>query len=344
MRTVAVTGGDGYVGRHVISALREQGDEVRVLSVRTDDAADLEGQGVVVHRGDVRDPSSLCAPLKGVDAVVHLAGLMGVCQSIGEYRAVNVTGTLNVCRAALAEQARVVHASSWTVYGMGLQKAVSEDFPLRPLREPYAVSKAEGDLAVQRMIREEGLQAVIIRPGTVFGPGNELNFGRIVDRMRAGRWLIVGTGSNALPLVYITDVVQGLLLALDEERAFGEAYNIGNDCPLTQEQFFSAIAEETGMRAPRWHVPYAPLFAAARAVEQVAACGRCRHTPLVTRHGVALFGTDNRHSLKKARSELGYVPRVELRNGVGLAATWYLDARTDRTALATSLPVTGSIQ
>ncbi|MGH3404920.1 MAG: NAD-dependent epimerase/dehydratase family protein [Streptosporangiaceae bacterium] len=83
------------------------------------------------------------------------------------------------------------------------------------------------------MIVDEHLPAVIIRPGTFFGPGDRLHFGRMADRLRAGRGVIVGGGDNALPFVYFTDVVQGLLLALGHEHAVGQAYNIANDRPLT---------------------------------------------------------------------------------------------------------------
>ena len=159
--------------------------------------------------------------------------MMGVWRPLEDYRAVNVTGTQNVCRAALAEGvSRVVHVSSWTVYGMDLGRPAREDFLLRPFREPYAMTKAEGDVVVQRMIADEHLPAVIIRPGTFFGPGDRLHFGRMADRLRAGKGVIVGRGDNALPFVYVTDVVQGLLLALDCDHAVGQAYNITNDRPL----------------------------------------------------------------------------------------------------------------
>jgi nucleoside-diphosphate-sugar epimerase len=250
--------------------------------------------------------------------------MMGVWRPLADYQAVNVTGTENVCRAALEEAVqRVVHVSSWTVYGMALGKPAREDFLVRPFPEPYAITKAAGDMAVQRMIVDDRLPAVIVRPGTFFGPGDRLHFGRIADRLRAGKGVIVGSGDNALPFVYVTDVVQGLLLALDHEHAVGQAYNITNDRPLTQQQLLLATACEIGAAPPRMHVPYRPLYAAGYAAERLAMLTRSRRQPVVTRLGVKLFGTDNRHSIDKARRELGYSPRVTLREGVRLAARWY---------------------
>jgi nucleoside-diphosphate-sugar epimerase len=321
---VLITGGNGLLGRHLVRALQERGDGVRVLVLPDEDSSWLDERGVTVHRGDVRRPETLTAPTSAVEAVLHLAGMMGVWRPIADYRAVNVTGTENVCRAALGGGARVVHVSSWTVYGMALGEPVREEHPLSPFHEPYAATKAAGDMAVQRMIVQDGLDAVIVRPGTFFGPGDRLHFGRMADRLRAGRGVIVGSGDNALPFVYVTDVVQGLLAALDQEDAIGRAYNVTNDRPLTQRQFLHAIAREIGASPPRVHLPYRALYAAGYAAERLASLTRSQRQPVVTRLGVKLFGTDNRHAIDKARRELGFSPQVSLEDGVRLAAAWYL--------------------
>jgi len=326
MSEILVTGGNGFVGRRLVAELLSRGDAVRVLALPGEDAAWLETLGAVVYRGDIRQLASLDQSIRGADAVVHLAGLMGVWLPAATYRAVNVTGTRNVCQAVLRHGVRrMVHVSSWTVYGMGLGQVVREDHLLRPLAEPYAQTKAAGDLAVQRMIATERLPAVIVRPGTMFGAGDVLNFGRTVERLRARRQVIVGSGRNALPLVHVTDVVSGLTLALDHAQASGQAYNIGNDRPLTQEEFLHEVAMETGLAPPRVRVPYRALYAAAYAAERFAVLTRSPEGPLVTRHGIALFGTDNRHAVDKAQRELGYSPHIDLRAGIREAAAWYLD-------------------
>ena len=322
MSTLLVTGGNGFLGRQVVSALQDRGDTVRVLALPSEETSWLRQRGVAVYSGDVRDFDTLVAPVHGVNAVLHLAGLMGVWQPMADYHAVNVVGTANVCRAALAEEARLVHVSSWTVYGMGLGKPVHEAFPLKPLGEPYSMTKAAGDMVVQRMIVDDRLPAVIVRPGTIFGPGDHLNFARTADRLRGRRNVLVGSGDNALPLVYAADVVQGLLRALDDERAIGQAYNITNDEPLTQREFLSTIAREIGAAPPRLRVSYGAFYAGACVAEHLATLTRSRE-PIVTRHGVALFGTDNRHSIDKARRELGYVPQIGLLEGLRISAAWY---------------------
>jgi nucleoside-diphosphate-sugar epimerase len=213
--------------------------------------------------------------------------------------------------------------SSSSVYGRRSRQIVDETSPMAPFADRYPVTKAEADRVVRQMIAEDGLPGVVIRPDQIFGPGDHLHFGSIATRLRKGTAVIVGRGHNALPLVYVDDVVQGLLLALDDDdRAIGEVFNITNDAPLTQQEFMKAIAHHTGARPPRIHVPYRGLYAAAYAAERVAATSGASHRPLLTRLGVAFLGTDQRYSITKARRVLGYTPRVALDEGVRLTADW----------------------
>lgn len=321
--TSLITGGTGLVGRHLVTALRERGDAVRALVLPAEDSAWLEDHGVDVYRGDICDPATLTGPMRGVDTVFHLAALQGQWVPMEEYYKVNVTGTENVCRASLtAGVGRVVHVSSWTIYGMARGWKLGEEAAPAPHNDPYWITKAQADLLVQRLILKDGLPAAIIRPGTIFGAGDRLNFARVADKVRHGRAIIIGTGSNALPLVYVTDVVQGLLLCADHGDAEGKAFNITNDQPLTQRQLLSSVAAELGVAPPRVHVPYSAAYGIGLAAERAVKLTGAQH-PFVTRHGVSLYGTDNRHSIDRARGELGYEPKVSIREGVRLACAWY---------------------
>jgi nucleoside-diphosphate-sugar epimerase len=321
---VLITGGNGFLGHHLIPALQERGNHVRVLALPIEDTTWLEERDVTIFRGNILNPETLTAPMCGVDSVFHLAAMIGAWRSMRDYYAVNVTGTENVCRAALkAGVRRLVHISSAMVYDMAMGRAVNEEDLLDPLDEPYSLTKAQGDMLVQRMIREEHLPAVIIRPGTLIGPGDRLNFGRMADRIRAGKGIIIGSGNNKIPLFAINDMVQALQLALDNEQAEGKVYNISNDQPLTQMQYLSAIAREMGVAPPHIHVPYHPLYAAAHVAEQLAIVSKDRLQPFVTRHGIKLYGADNLISIDKARRELGYEPRVSLMDAVQATCAWY---------------------
>lgn len=339
MSTVLVTGGNGFVGRHVVRALLDRGDRVRVFAPPGEDTTWLEEREVAVFRGDVRWLPHLARATSGADAVLHLAAMMDVWRPIADYRAVNVAGTENVCRVAMAHGVRrVVHMSSASVYGFGLARPADEGCPLAPFRDPYPLTKAEGDLLVQQMIRDQGLQAVIVRPDQIFGPGDHLHFGRMADRLLSKRGFVVGSGDNAVNLVYVADAVRGLLLALDHEQAAGQIYNITHDHPLTQNQLLDAIAREIGASPPRLHAPYAALYAAGYLAQSGAALIPRSRRPPITRLGVAFLGTNSRCSIEKARRELAFSPEVDIREGVRLAAAWY---REQRRPLQGSAPTQG---
>lgn len=328
MNVALVTGATGFVGPYLVAALCARGYIVRVLALPRESTAALEQANVSICRGDVCRPETLIEPMQGADTVFHLAGIHGLWRPMRDYYAVNVDGTENVCRAALAAGIhRLIHVSTWAVYGTGRGYTLDESMPLRPSPDCYTVTKAEADKLVQRLIASEGLPAVIVRPGIMFGPGDEVNFARMADRLRAGRAIIVGSGRNALVFVYVKDVVEGLILAATNEHAVGRTYNLSNDQPLTQEAFWRAIAEETGSATPRLHVPYRALYALAYLSELLVNSKNPKRQPLVTRFGVELFGTDNRVSSDKAHRELGYTPQVSLRQGLHLAARWYLKHR-----------------
>ena len=339
---VLVTGATGLLGGTLLPELQNRGEQIRVLVLPSEDATKLAAGGIDVVRGDVTDSSSLPAAVRDVEVVFHLAGMMGVDRPLEAYRAVNVTGSANLYRAAQsAGVRRFVHISSHTVYGLGHGRPHTEQDRLQPDPDPYSITKAEGDHRIRQLMHESDVETVIIRPGTFFGPNDYLHFGRIAARLRAGKGVIIGNGQNALPFCYVTDVVQGLLLAGYHQAAAGNVYNISNDRPLTQQQLFNAVADSVGGRRPGWRLPYFALYCGALWAERIAEATRTK--PVVTRLGVLMFGSDTRHSVEKARRELGYEPKVEIREGIRLAADWFnggAPAAAGRTMAA--LPLVGA--
>lgn len=320
---VLITGATGLLGSHLIKELQQRGEHIRTLVLPVENADKLLAQGVEVVRGDVTDANTLGPAVKNIDLVFHLAGMMGVWRPLADYRLVNVTGSENLYRAAQAAGVhRFVHTSSHTVYGLGHGRFMTEKDALKPDPDPYSITKAEGDRLMRRLMLNSDVETVILRPGTFFGPGDRLHFGRMAQKVKAGKGLIIGKGDNALPFCYVTDVVQGFLLAAYHEKAPGNVYNITNDRPLTQLEMFNAIADAVGGVRPTLHLPYLPIYYGSIVAEKVVA--RVTHTkPVVTQLGAMMFGSDNRHSVEKARRELGYEPRVDLREGIKLAAEWF---------------------
>lgn len=322
-----ITGATGFVGPHLISALLGRGDRVRILALPADDVSQF-GEEVAVYRGDIRQPEALAPAFKGVDTVFNLAATHGLWHPRQQYFDVNVSGLENVCEASLAAGIRrLVHMSTWTVCGFGNGRRVTEETPLKVVADTYQITKVEGERLIHRHIAKRNLPATIIRPDTIFGPGDIINVGRMTDRLVDGKAVIIGSGRNLLPLAYVSDIIDGTILAAFQDGANGQTYNIGNDQPLTQEEVWNCIAAEIGVSPPQRRVPYFPLFALATVAEKIVGRADPKRQPLVTRYGVQIFGTDNPRSIEKARNELGYSPKVSVREGVRRTAKWYLEKR-----------------
>jgi len=320
---VLITGATGLLGGHLIKELQQRGEDIRALVLPVENADKLEKQGVGIVRGDITDANTLGPAVEDVELIFHLAGMMGVWRPLADYRLVNVTGSENLYKAAQkAGVRRYVHTSSHTVYGLGYGRFLTENDALRPDPDPYSLTKAEGDRLMRRLMLNSNVETVILRPGTFFGPGDRLHFGRMAQKMKDGKGVIIGRGDNALPFCYVTDVVQGFLLAAYHENAPGNVYNITNDQPLTQLEMFNAIADAVGGVRPTRHLPYLPIYYGSIVAERVVA-RVTRTKPIVTQLGAMMFGSDNRHSVEKARRELGYEPKVDLRTGISLAAEWF---------------------
>ena len=342
---ILITGATGLLGSHLIKELQQRHEQIRALVLPVENADNLVKQGIEVVRGDITDASTLEPAVQDIDIVFHLAGMMGVTRPVADYRLVNVNGSENLYKAAQkASVRRYVHTSSHTIYGLGYGRFLTENDLLKPDPDPYSITKAEGDRLMRRLMLTSDVETVILRPGTFFGPYDRLHFGRMAGRMKAGKGLIIGRGDNTLPFCYVTDVVQGFLLAAYHENAPGNVYNITNDRPLTQLEMFNAIADAVGGIRPTRHIPYLPLYYGAIVAERVVA--PLTHTrPIVTQLGAMMFGSANRHSVEKARRELGFEPKVPLLDGIKLAAEWFNAGGMDQpaiTAASQNTPLTGA--
>ena len=344
---VLITGATGLLGGHLIKELQQRGEDIRALVLPVENADKLEKQGVEVVRGDITDAGTLEPAVQDVELIFHLAGMMGIWRPLADYRVVNVTGSENLYKAAQkAGVRRYVHTSSHTVYGLGYGRFLTENDALRPDPDPYSLTKAEGDRLIRRLMLNSAVETVILRPGTFFGPGDRLHFGRMAQKMKDGKGVIIGRGDNALPFCYVTDVVQGFMLAAYHENAPGNVYNITNDRPLTQLEMFNAIADAVDGVRPTRHLPYLPIYYGSIVAEKVVA-RVTRTKPIVTQLGAMMFGSDNRHSVEKARRELGYEPKVDLRTGITLAAEWFNTGGMDEVAVtqaSQTAPLAGAVR
>jgi nucleoside-diphosphate-sugar epimerase len=321
---VLVTGAAGLLGSHVAELAQERGDAVRVLVRPGEDVAWLSTAGAEVSRGDLTDRASLEGAVDGVDRVLHCAARIGPWGSGAEHEAVNVRGTKDLVEVAMAAGVeRIVHVSSIDVHGLVVGEGVDETAPYGNERDPYSRSKVAGERVVQHLIREKGAPVTIVRPGLLYGPRDTNGFGRFARLVEQGKMVTIGSGNNHLPLIYVTDVARGILLAGDADNAIGRAYLLVNDEPVTQRDYFNAIARELGVSRPSRRVPYRLAIALAASAEIVGHLTRRKKPPPLMRFGLKQIAGENSFVISRARSELRFSPAVNLADGVPKAIAWY---------------------
>jgi nucleoside-diphosphate-sugar epimerase len=138
--------------------------------------------------------------------------------------------------------------------------------------------------------------------------------------------MLIGSGQNHLPLVYVDDAAEGALLAGEAEQAVGRTYLLVNDQPVTQRDFVDAIAAELGAPMPTRRIPYGLAMLLGGLSENLGHLARLRKPPPVMRYGLQLLGGDNRFVISRARQELGFSPQTGVTEGVRNGVGWYRDA------------------
>jgi nucleoside-diphosphate-sugar epimerase len=321
--TVLVTGASGLLGSHLTELLIARGRRVRAL-VRPGESLDgLAEAPVEVCWGDMADRDSLRAAVRDVEVVLHCAARTGPWGAAPEYERTNVRGLETLLESAIAAGVtRFVHVSSITVHGNDVGGAADERSPFRDEPNPYTRSKIAGERLLETWIRERDAPVTIVRPGWIYGPGDVASFSRFATMIREGRMVVVGSGLNHVPLIYVRDAAQGIVLAGERSGAVGRSYLLVNDEPVTQLAYLNAIAGELGVAGPRRHIPYRlGLTLGATAETAYRLMGRSQPPPL-TRFGLQLLGGENRFSIKRARAELGFSPHVMVAEGVRLGVEW----------------------
>ena len=241
---VLVTGGEGFVGSHVVDCLQANGHEPWIY----DRVAPADGWKSDVRRiaGDVRDESALLRAARGCDAIIHLAAVADVNVAVlnpEETRQINVAGTRAVVRAAArAAIGTVLYASTVWVYGDVNGSVVDENSPLPEPREVYTASKLEGERVCAEEGAPFGLAPVVLRLGIPYGPRARPAgvVARFVSAALSGQPLsITGDGRQARPFVYVADVAGGIVAALSSQAA-GRTYNL---CPDNASFSVTDLAE-----------------------------------------------------------------------------------------------------
>ena len=320
---VLVTGASGFVGSAVARIARERGFDVRVVIRKTSSRQNLEGLDAEVVIGDMRDETSMRAAMKGVRYLLHVAADYRIwARDPGEIERANLEGTEATMRAALAEGVeRIVYTSSVATLKVSpAGDVVDETKPAQAHQTigAYKRSKVLAERAVERMVANDGLPAVIVNPSTPIGPRDvkPTPTGRIIVEAATGKIpAFVDTGLN---LVHVDDVANGHFLAL-ERGVIGERYILGGE-NLSLQQMLADIAGLAGRKPPTIKLPRGPLYPLAIGAELYAKFSG--KEPFVTVDGLRMSKNKMYFTSAKAERELGYRARP-YGEGLSHALDWF---------------------
>lgn len=321
---VLVTGGRGLLGGAIVTELATRGHDV--VSLQRTTAG--HRPPVIEVLGDVTDKSVVARAMDGADAVVHAAARVSMVGPWDEFVQVNVTGTQVVLDAAAAAGVgRFVYVSSPSVAHAGEPLVGAEATTADPARArgSYARSKAEAELlSLSRSTLQ--MPVVAIRPHLVWGPGDTQLIGRIAERARSGRLVLVDDGAALIDTTYVDNAATAIAQALERcplPDVAGRAFVVSNGEPRTVAELVSRIATAAGAGPTRRRVPFPVARAAGAAIERAwGAAGRTDEPPL-TAFVAEQLATAHWFDQRRTRAALDWRPVVGIDEGLDRLAAWF---------------------
>lgn len=323
MKTALITGINGFIGSNLADRLLREGWKVRGLVRKTSDLKFLDGMDIEYHYGDITEPKSLEVPMKDVHQVFHVAALSSDWGPFEKFHKINVDGTMNVARAASsAVVERMVYISTVAMYGFGRTNVKESDEKLHT-NFPYCETKKIAEDKVFEFAKHSGLRLTAIKPGNVFGIKDHTFIEKYIDALISGKAGYVDGGIRKTCPVYIENLVDGIMLASEKEAAIGETFFITDGLDITWREFTDKLSDELGIGRPKSSFPYFLALSVATAMEFLYVAIDSKEPPLLTPYRIFNGGKDYTFSIEKARSVLGYEPKVNFEESIKRTVNWF---------------------
>ncbi len=307
---VLVTGAGGFIGSHLARRLLKRGDQVRGLLLPQEDARGLDRMGMEIFRGDLTKPESIRGIANDCQVVVHAAARVLDWGFKRQFYQVGLEGTRSLLKECAGQVERFVYMSSIAAYGLGYSmKDFTEDVPLVKTGVHYGDVKIECEQLV-RIYEGRGIMDVtIIRPANVLGPGS-VWVKDLLDAYQRGPLPLIDHGAHNISGVFVENLVDGIILAMDSEIAKGRAYHFRDDYEVTWREYLESLGALIGKK-PSVSLPFSLAWRLGRLTEFLwSPLGLLGIRPPASRLAVGVMGRDNRVDTRRAREELGWETRI----------------------------------
>jgi nucleoside-diphosphate-sugar epimerase len=321
---VLITGASGFLGGHIVDAVKTAGHETIVLARPSSDLSRVRTNIEEIRYGCLEDIDSLREAMKGVEAVFHCAGAVRHVVPYKELLQTNVIGTRHVTRAAGENGVgKIIYASSMGT--MGLDQG--DNYRKRP-KDKYCRSKAQAEAAFFEECDRHGIQGIALRPGVIYGPRDYTAAYHWFGMADRGQIFLFGDGSARFPLVYIEDLTKVFIEALEREDLVGQAIPIQGEEEATLEKVMRLACEELGKAFLPRYVSYSRALNLAKISEWGSMLSGYKRPASLSTFVVKLFGLDHPPNLDLAH-ELSLRFPTKLEEGMRKTGRWYksLDER-----------------
>jgi nucleoside-diphosphate-sugar epimerase len=315
---VLVTGGTGFIGKATVRRLLSKGYRVRVLARASANVDPIVAMGAEVIRGDVADAVTFGRAFEGCDFIVHLAA--GTSGSREDSESATLRGTRTLLDLVERHKPkRLVYMSSCSVYGVAdyeantrvSETATLERFPER--RGIYSASKQQAESYVAEYMKKGDVPVVILRPGSVYGPGSDLYSG-MMGLAIGSTYVVIGNGGFVLPFVHVDNVASAIAKCLENDEANGEIFNVVDPETITKRVYIDRVIRRVDAQARVIYVPYWIFYGITWAQE--VAFTLLGRRPTLTRYRLTSSQKNVVFDGRKITARLGWKPVLSLSEGL----------------------------
>ena len=327
-----ITGADGFLGKHFLAKLSERGTPVRAMIQEGMPEIELPGDPETV-RGDLLKPESLAGCVEGVTHVIHLAARVHMMNDPApdpekEFFRVNVEGTKNLMSAAgKAGTLRFLLMSTVKAIGEEDAGVFDETTPPNPTT-PYGKSKLAAENAIFELANELAVRAVALRLPMVYGPGAKGNVIRLLDAAEKDRKLPFGAIKNKRSMVYVGNVVDAAITAIESDKSNGQVYLVCDEKPYSTAEVYAAICKSMGKQPLLRNNPLSILKLLGFCGDLASFLTR-RNMPVDSSVIMRIAG-DLYFNSEKIQTDLGFKPKVDLAEGIDRTVQWYHQTKPEK--------------
>ncbi len=320
---ILVTGGAGFLGRHILDKLLDAGySDIRILS--RGKYPDLSECGIEVISSDLADKDALISACEGVDSIFHVAAKTGISGRLKDYYQTNILGTRNLLQAAGMRGVKnfIYTSTPSVVYGREEIRYGDEELPYpHNYLTHYAATKAEAEAMVLAYNGRAGLHTCALRPHLIFGPGDTNLTPRIISRARAGKLRIIGDAKNLVSVCYVENAATAHLAALTQlerqnPKVCGQAFFINEDTEVNCWDFINTLLRACNAPEVERRLSSSTAYIVGTILEYLASIFAPDWEPPLTRFLVLQLSTSHYFSNHKAKTLLNWSPQISLSEAI----------------------------